>query len=115
MLRALGHRGAVPSPTYTLIEPYRFGSLDVIHLDLYRLASDDDLEHLGVRDFLANADVWLIAEWPSRAPGFAARCDLQIDFEFGPGEERILELRAQTAAGRDALRDIYDLNSNYGS
>ena len=49
MLRGLGYRGRVPSPTYTLLEQYACGDLAVVHLDLYRLRGDDELENLGLR------------------------------------------------------------------
>jgi tRNA threonylcarbamoyladenosine biosynthesis protein TsaE len=62
LLRALGHKGRVPSPTYTLVEPYELQGRSLQHLDLYRIADPDELEFLGVRDM---AGVLLI-EWPER-------------------------------------------------
>ena len=53
MLRGLGYAGRVPSPTYTLLEQYTCGELSVVHLDLYRLRSGEELENLGLRDWLA--------------------------------------------------------------
>jgi tRNA threonylcarbamoyladenosine biosynthesis protein TsaE len=51
----MGYSGRVPSPTYTLLEHYRVGDLDVVHMDLYRLQGGEELENLGVRDWLRSA------------------------------------------------------------
>jgi tRNA threonylcarbamoyl adenosine modification protein YjeE len=68
LLRALGEQGAVRSPTYGLLAEYTPPAGRVVHLDLYRLQSADDLLALGLADHLAGSRLWLI-EWPERAAG----------------------------------------------
>ncbi|MEO0346311.1 MAG: tRNA (adenosine(37)-N6)-threonylcarbamoyltransferase complex ATPase subunit type 1 TsaE [Pseudomonadota bacterium] len=98
-LRACGHTGPVPSPTYTLVEPYRFDQLDVNHLDLYRLADDAELEFIGWRDL---GDSVRLVEWPERAPAATQDADLTIALRVD-GEGRRAGIAAGSGAGRALL------------
>lgn len=64
VLAALGWRGEVPSPTFTLVQPYDPPGvrLPVWHVDLYRLDNPGDADALG----LFETDAALIIEWPER-------------------------------------------------
>lgn len=103
MLRGLGFSGRVPSPTYTLLEQYEVGDLTVVHLDLYRLSGDAELENLGLRDWLADPQTWVVFEWPERAPALARRCDLILEFADAGDNARQVTLRATSRAGIVAL------------
>ena len=106
MLRGLGYEGRVPSPTYTLLEQYACGALSVVHLDLYRLRGGEELENLGLRDWLAEPKRWIAVEWPERAPELAARCDLTLALAISPSGGRRLTGTAGTRLGTDALTSL---------
>jgi tRNA threonylcarbamoyladenosine biosynthesis protein TsaE len=113
VLRGLGYTGRVPSPTYTLVEQYSLDSLVVVHLDLYRLASEAELENLGVRDSLEQPATWVLVEWPERAPQLAARSDVRLELEDSGRDSRRIVLSGRTRAGIQALREISQAPFNY--
>lgn len=95
LLRGLGHRGAVPSPTYTLVEPYEFAVAPVYHVDLYRIAGADELEFLGWTDLREGL---VLVEWPERVPDLTAAADVDIELVYA-GDGRIARVSARTDRG----------------
>jgi len=97
-LRALGHQGAVRSPTYTLMEPYAELIPACYHFDLYRLCDPGELEYLGVRDLLGSPVV-LLFEWPERAVGELPTADVLICIST-QDTGRQVHVQAQTEQGQ---------------
>jgi len=91
VLAALGHRGEVPSPSFTIVETYDPPAvrLPVAHADFYRLESPREADELGLDDYREGAA--LLAEWPERAGGFAHEpgC-LSVTLEFADGGRKAI-------------------------
>ena len=75
----VGHRGAVPSPTYTLVEPYELPGRIVYHIDLYRIADEEELRYLGWGEI---DDGLRLVEWPDRAPELLGAADLRLVLQY---------------------------------
>lgn len=101
ILRAHGYRGAVKSPTYTLVEPYELGGDRVHHFDLYRLGDPEELEFIGGRD-LMTSDALCLIEWPERGEGWLPTPDLVVTLTLS-GTGRLADLKAFSDLGRGVL------------
>ena len=77
VLRAAGHKTAVKSPTYTLVEEYDLSTGKFFHFDLYRLKDPEELEWIGMADYLAQQSLCFI-EWPEQGKGYLPRADLEL-------------------------------------
>ncbi|WP_434456823.1 tRNA (adenosine(37)-N6)-threonylcarbamoyltransferase complex ATPase subunit type 1 TsaE [Stutzerimonas urumqiensis] len=97
LIRGFGHAGKVKSPTFTLVEPYEIGDVQVFHFDLYRLADPEELEFLGIRDYFEGESLCLI-EWPERGAGILPKADLDITIT-PHGAGRTVRLAAHTGRG----------------
>ena len=97
LLRELGVRGAIRSPTYTLVERYPLAGGEAAHLDLYRIAGPGELDFLGL-DELREARLWLV-EWPERGAGALPAPDLEIRLAMHAGG-RVAELQESSGKGR---------------
>jgi len=104
LLRALGHAGAVKSPTYTLVEVYEVSRLNLHHFDFYRFRDPREWIDAGFRESFNGRTVSLI-EWPEKAVGQLPPADLRIGLEL-LATGRAAELTSNTPAGHKCLARI---------
>jgi tRNA threonylcarbamoyladenosine biosynthesis protein TsaE len=106
LLRALGVRGHVKSPTYALLEPYEVsaaGGRDAVsHFDFYRFDDPREWEDAGFREIFASPGLKLV-EWPEKAAEFLPAPDLRIAIEPRDDASREVRLDAETARGAELL------------
>ncbi|MBX3530546.1 MAG: tRNA (adenosine(37)-N6)-threonylcarbamoyltransferase complex ATPase subunit type 1 TsaE [Rhizobiaceae bacterium] len=104
MIRAIAgdHALEVPSPTFTLVQNYAL-RFPVLHVDLYRIGSPDELDELGIDEALKTGVA--LVEWPdkggTRLPAPAIAVALS---ESGAG--RVAEIVATGAAAARLTRSL---------
>ena len=67
----------VTSPTFTLIHEYRGPSVNLFHIDLYRIDTDRELLTLGIDDLIDSHSILLI-EWGEKFERFRRERDAEI-------------------------------------
>lgn len=90
--KGLGVESEIHSPTFTLIHEH-MGRLPFYHVDLYRLAGDEDVEFLGLEEYVYSDGVMVI-EWADRAPRFLPPERIEITLRLVGDEERELHINA---------------------
>ena len=90
VLRASGHKSAVKSPTYTLVEEYETPRGKFFHFDLYRVKDPEELEWIGIRDYLEQQCLCFI-EWPELGKGYLPDPDIEITMKT-EGDGRIVKI-----------------------
>ena len=108
LLRGLGHRGPVKSPTYTLVEVYVVSSIYWYHFDFYRFNEAEEFEDAGLGEYFREDSVCLV-EWPEKAIGYVPQADLVLEFRFVaeiPDSGRVLALYARTEVAQRCLNEL---------
>ena len=113
LLGALGVGERIKSPTYSLLESYRAGGMDIHHLDLYRIADAGELEWLGLAD-LTDPAALLLVEWPERGGDALPPADVRLALAHA-GDRRRIEATSCSARGRAWLEVLHGRGEERGS
>lgn len=92
-LNAVGRDEDVPSPTFTLVQTYDAGDLQIWHTDLYRLTNPDEVLELGLDEAFETA--LCLVEWPDRLGTDLPARALHLCLEPGADDNaRLLSIRS---------------------
>jgi tRNA threonylcarbamoyladenosine biosynthesis protein TsaE len=95
MAAALGaDADEVSSPTFTLVQEYKGRTVRLIHLDLYRLETERELEGIGLWEMADAPDALVMVEWGDKFASVVERADAEVTITQGEVEnERLLHVR----------------------
>ncbi|UJP06478.1 MAG: tRNA (adenosine(37)-N6)-threonylcarbamoyltransferase complex ATPase subunit type 1 TsaE [Nitrosomonas sp.] len=101
ILHGLGYVRHVKSPTYNLVEIYKFSQLYLYHFDFYRLNDFLEWEEAGFREYFNSESICLV-EWPEKTGDLLPTADLNVFIEMSESGRNI-DVRADTETGRRCL------------
>ncbi|MFH1867875.1 MAG: tRNA (adenosine(37)-N6)-threonylcarbamoyltransferase complex ATPase subunit type 1 TsaE [Candidatus Omnitrophota bacterium] len=82
----------VNSPSFVLVKEYK-GRLNLYHFDLYRLDRMDDMEYIGISEYM-DGDGVVVIEWANKLKGLLPSEYLEICINIAGKNKRKLELKA---------------------
>ena len=95
---------SVTSPTYLIVHEYQ-GRIPVIHIDLYRLQRPEEIESIGLSDYLTD-DVVVAIEWADRFPRLLPEDRLEVRLAHRTRMSRTVRVEAQGSHSRSLLARI---------
>ena len=97
ILRGLGHKGVVKSPTYNIVETYEISGFLIFHFDFYQISYPKELSNIGIQEYLDTNNGVSIIEWPEKMISFLPDPDLEIILNHSENneEERTLEIKSK--------------------
>lgn len=80
LVKGLGIKAKVTSPTFVFLKIYHGKNITVNHVDLYRGDSINDIKDLGIDEIMDRSSITII-EWAQRLQGKLPKKRIDITFE----------------------------------
>lgn len=92
--KGLGISETITSPTFTIMNEYKFGEKNLYHFDLYRLNDIEEFHSLGFEQYfdLTALNGITVVEWASNCEGILPARRFDVELIKKPDSERIIEI-----------------------
>ncbi len=106
----MGLDAEIHSPTFTLIHEHP-GEVPLYHADLYRLAGEEDVDAIGIEEYIYGDGVTII-EWADRMKSMLPPDRLDIDLRMQGDTHRELSFETDSPRMRAVIEEVLsDVNS----
>ena len=95
LLKAMGSKDQITSPTFSIVNEYKIPEDKVFHFDFYRVETVEEVYDFGIEDYL-DSDHWIFLEWSDRISELIPEHHDTIDIMVLDNETRSLKLTINT-------------------
>ncbi len=93
IVQACGPQDDIPSPSFSLVQPYQtHAGHEIWHMDLYRLSAAEDALPLGIEEAFFEATC--LIEWPDRLAGYVPSSAMIISLSITGDSSRQADISA---------------------
>ena len=90
IIKELGYKGTVSSPTFSIINEYLNGD-KIYHFDFYRIKSRDELLDIGIDEYIGSND-WCFIEWPNLIIDMLPDKHIELNIDIVSSDNRKLKI-----------------------
>lgn len=92
IVKLLGSKDDVSSPTFSIVNQYETENDSIYHFDFYRINHEEEVYDIGFEDYFQNTNDWQLMEWPELIPNLLPEQYTKIVISLFSAEKRALQL-----------------------
>lgn len=92
IVRLMGSKDEVSSPTFSIVNQYEAEKSSIYHFDFYRINHEEEVYDIGFEDYFQNPADWHLMEWPELIPNLLPEQYTKIEISLTSAEKRRLQL-----------------------
>lgn len=110
ILQGLEFSGYVHSPSFTIVNKYP-AKIPVVHIDLYRIENIDNMQNIGIYEYLYGKEDVIIIEWAEKIKEILPDEYILINFEIVDESARYLTFYAKGLRLQGIILNLNDTNT----
>ena len=104
LIRSYNKNEKVKSPTFSLVEEYKFKKINIIHIDLYRIKKNEK-NYLNYPDYISENSL-IIIEWVKNDKKIMLKSDIIIEINIMENDQREIKIDAISIKGKRIIQNI---------